>query len=165
MNSPFEELEYLADYLPDEGESVIVTRQFGELTCETLQREQQQTKELTDSDFYGRLVQANERLAGLGTLPLWSCALVFFWSCVLLHQLAGLGWNGWYLDVGIGLTTLMTCFVWIRMRQNHLFSTEFQAMLNWQLRRRKIDKYSLIGQLRQRNELRTLLDTMNRVEH
>jgi hypothetical protein len=34
MATPFEELEYLADQLPEEGESIIVTRMYGELVCQ-----------------------------------------------------------------------------------------------------------------------------------
>ncbi len=30
MNTPFEDLEYLADYLPDEGEAMLVSRRDGE---------------------------------------------------------------------------------------------------------------------------------------
>ena len=56
MNSPFEELEYLADYLPDEGEAVIVVRKDGELVCEAFQREKYQ-EGITDPEFYGRLIQ------------------------------------------------------------------------------------------------------------
>jgi hypothetical protein len=33
MFTPFEELEHLAEYLPDEGESVLITRKDGELVC------------------------------------------------------------------------------------------------------------------------------------
>ena len=33
MLSPYEELEFLADFLPDEGEAVVVTRQGGNSTA------------------------------------------------------------------------------------------------------------------------------------
>ena len=35
MNNPYEDLEYLAEFLPEEGESVIVTRRRGQLVCES----------------------------------------------------------------------------------------------------------------------------------
>ena len=161
MSSPFEELEYLADHLPDEGEAVVVVRRGGELLCEPYSREEAR-KTGIDTEFYGRLVQANEQLNARGALPIWTCGIAAFWTCVLLHKAAGLGWTWWSLDVGLGLLALLACFVWIRRRQYWLYRRELLPMLNTQLRRRRIDRFALIGALRSRVELRTVLDQMTR---
>ena len=161
MNSPFEELEYLADYLPEEGESVVVTRRSGELMCESFLHPQQRD-DVSDPEFYGRLVQSNERLNSLSALPMWCCAILFFWLCVLVHRLTGLGWGGWYLDVGLGLIVLLGCFSWIRRRQATLFATEIRPMLNWQIRRRRLDRYAIMGVIRQHPELRTMMEELSR---
>ncbi len=51
---------------------------------------------------------------------------------------------------------------WIRRRQTALFGTEIRPMLNWQIRRRRLDRYVILGAMRQHAELRTLLDEMSR---
>lgn len=163
MTTPFEELEYLADYLPDEGEAVLVTRKQGELVCEAFQRDGE-TPGISDPEFYGRLVQANERLNSAGAKPIWCCLLLLFWACVTGHTLSGFGWSGWYLDVGLALGAVALCFQWIRARQAKLFHREIAPMLNWQLRQRFMDKYVLIGVIRHQPELRTLLDEMVRAD-
>ena len=71
MSTPFEELEYLSDYLPEEGESVIVTRRAGELVCESGPGGRYGDG-LLDPELYGRLVQWNLRLSSLSVLPIWS---------------------------------------------------------------------------------------------
>ena len=161
MSSPFEELEFLADHLPDEGEAVVVVRRDGELVCEPLARDTQRQGGV-DPEFYGRLVQANERLNGRGALPLWTCGVAAFWTCVALHKVAGLGWTWWSLDVGLVLLALLGCYLWIRRRQYWLYRREVLPLLNTQLRRRRIDRFALIGAIRQQPELRTLLDQMVR---
>ena len=161
MSSPFEELEYLADHLPDEGEAVVVVRRDGELLCEPYSREAARQAGI-DTEFYGRLVQANERLNGQGALPIWACSVAAFWVCVLLHKAGGLGWIWWSLDLGVALSALLACYLWIRRRQYWLYRREVLPMLNAQLRRRRLERFALIGALRSQLELRTLLDQMTR---
>lgn len=161
MPTPFEELEYLADYLPDEGESVVVSRREGELVCESTFHGQFHDG-ISDPEFYGRLVQCNERLNQLSAGPLWWAVILGFWLCVVVHKLTRLGWEGWYLDVGVGLMVMMACFAWIRRRQAAVFVTEMRPMLNYQLRQRRLDRFSLLGALRQHPELRTLMSEMSR---
>jgi hypothetical protein len=160
MNSPFEELEYLADHLPDEGEAVVLVRRDGELVCEPYAREPQRSG--IDPEFYGRLVQANERLDAQGAVPLWTAAVVVFWLCVALHKAVGLGWQWWSLDAGLLLLGVLGCFVWIRHRQYWLYRREVLPMLAAQFRRRRLDRFAVIGAIRQQRELRTLLDLMTR---
>ena len=164
MTTPFEELEYLAEYLPDEGEAVVVRRQFGELICEAYQRERSDRSRdsMGDPELYGRLVHANERLNAQGTLPLWATILLLFWGCVAIHQTFNLGWSGWFYDFGLSLVAGVLCYLWIRKRQREYFDDQVQSMLTWQLKRREIDRYALIGLIRQHAELRTLLDQLSR---
>src|SRR5579872_7257162 len=119
MTTPFEDLEYLADYLPDEGEAVIVARRGGELICEPLRQDSPQERAL-DAELYGRLVQANERLNAVGALPIWGAALLCFSLCVAVHKFTGIGWSGWYIDLGIALLILGGCYSWIQYHQRHL---------------------------------------------
>lgn len=159
MNSPFEDLEYLADYLPDEGEAVVVIRRGGELICEPF-RQEAWREGISDSELYGRLVQANERLAVLGVLPLWVSTLAAFCLCVAFHHLTKIGWSGWYADLGIGLLALIGFFSWMRHRRRQLFRNEIRPMLETQMRRRELQKFSVIGAIRQHSELSSLLDEL-----
>ena len=163
MLTPFEELEYLADYLPEEGETVIVTRQGGELHCEAMG-----TSDLRDGvedvELYGRLVQANERLNGRGSMPLWMGAMGLMGLGILLYPLIGLGWTEWYLMPALGLVMLFVSFHWIRHRQHQLFETDILPMLRREANARRISFYSLIAGVRQHSELRTLLDELIRFQ-
>lgn len=164
MSTPFEELEYLADFLPDEGESVIVSRSHGELTCENFQKERS-LDEMASPEFYGHLVHANERLNSLIARPVWVSTLSWFWACVLMHNYFGLGWESWYLDLGLALVAMAASFVAIRLRQDFYFKKEVRPTLNRQMYGSNLSKYALVGVIRQRPELRTLLDTLSRSLH
>src|SRR5579872_1940670 len=153
MTTPFEDLEYLADYLPDEGEAVIVARRGGELICEPLRQDSPQERAL-DAELYGRLVQANERLKSVGAPALWGTALMLiFGACLALHKSADVAWEGWYFDVGILLAGGAVCYGWIQLRQRRLFREQIRPMLDAQLRCRGINRYGLMGVARQHAEL------------
>lgn len=163
MATPFEDLEFLAEYLPNEGETILLTRRGGELVCEEAPRRHSAADDgFADPEFYGRLVQANERLDGLGTLPIWGTAVACFWACVAMHKIGGLGWESWYLDLGLAMTALLGCFLWIRARQARFFRRDVSTMLDWQTRRLGMDQFRLFGLLRQHAEFRTLLDVVSR---
>ncbi len=164
MSTPFEELEYLADFLPDEGESVIVSRSQGELVCENFQKDRA-LDEMASPDFYGHLVHANERLKSLVARPIWISTLVWFWVCVLIHKIFKLGWSDWYLDLGLGLVAMAASYAAIRLRQDRYFKQEVRPTLNRQMYGSNLSKYALVGVIRQRPELRTLLDTLSRSLH
>ena len=165
MSTPFEELEYLADFLPDEGESVIVSRSQGELVCENFQKERA-FDEMASPDFYGHLVHANERLSSLIARPIWVSTLIWFWVCVLIHTwFNDLGWGFWYLDLGLALVAMAASYVVIRLRQDRYFKQEVRPTLNRQMYGSNLSKYALVGVIRQRPELRTLLDTLSRSMH
>lgn len=157
MGTPFEDLEYLAEYLPDEGEAVIVARRGGELVCEPFRQEAPQERSL-DAELYGRLVQANERLNSVGAIPIWAAALSAFVLCVAAHKLFGLGWSGWYVDLGILFAAAGACYATIQWAQKRLFVQQLRPMIEKQLRHRSIPKHALIGVARQHSELRILLD-------
>jgi len=164
MSTPFEELEYLADFLPDEGESVIVSRSQGELVCENFQKERA-LDEIASPDFYGHLVHANERLRSLIARPIWISTLIWFWVCVSIHKYGELGWEGWYLDLGLALVATAASYVVIRLRQDRYFKQEVRPTLNRQMYGSNLSKYALVGIIRQRPELRTLLNTLSRSMH
>jgi len=160
MNTPFEDLEYLADYLPDEGESMLVSRRDGELVCEPLARDAGR-EGITDPELYGRLVQANERLNMQGTLPLWVSLIGCFWFCVLFHVVTGIGWQGSFIDIGMVMMSMMAGYCWIRYRNRRLFQAEVLPMLEHEIRRRGLEKFSLIGAIRQHPEMRSLMDELS----
>ncbi len=161
MLSPFEELEFLSDYLPEDGESVIVSRQSGELVCEPFQS-QSLREGITEPRIYGMLIHANERLNAQGAMPIWVTAIGFFWSCVGLASADVLSWRNWFLVPGLALVLLPACIGWIRYRQHRLFRREIRPLLDSVLRMHRIDPHTLLGAVRQHEELRTLLDELIR---
>lgn len=161
MFSPYEELEYLSDYLPEEGEKILITRQSGELVCRPVGADDLRDG-IDDSDLYGQLVQANERLHTAGTFPLWATLMSIVWLAILLHGVAGLGWKHWFVVPGLALPMLYGGFHWIRYRQLLCFRNEVLPSLRQELSIRSISRYSLIAGVRQHGELRTLLDELVR---
>ena len=157
MRTPYEELEYLSDFLPDEGESVVVTRRSGELHCESMIGESNASVEpLIQSDFYGRLVTANEQLKQLAIAPVASSVIFAFSGCVGIHRLGGIGISGWYLDVGLLLLTVIGCLAWIRQRQVYVYRTQIHLTVERELIRTGLDRFRLIGAVRHQPELKTL---------
>lgn len=163
MLTPYEELEFLAEFLPDEGEAVVVTRQGGELHCEPV-HEGDFRDGIEDVELYGRLVQANERLNAQGSLPLWAAAFTVTLVGILLYRLVGLGWAEWYALPSVGLLALCGCFHWIRLRQSQLFDAQIRPMLLREAIVRRISIYALMAGMRQHPEFRTLLDELIRWE-
>ena len=163
MLTPYEELEFLAEYLPDEGESVVVTRRGGELRCEPLGDDDLRDG-IDDVELYGRLVQANERLNAQGNLPLWVTAIVVALVSIVVFRVIGLGWSEWYLLTMIDLLGLFVCFHWIRRRQNHCFRTTILPALGREARLRHISLFALMAGVRQHAEFRTLLDELVRTD-
>lgn len=157
MFSPYEELEYLSDYLPDEGESVLVSRESGELVCKPYQPDDLRSG-IQDSQLYGFLVQANERLNLAGTTPLWAAGLAIIWLAILLHGVVGLGWDHWYVVPGSSFAIIYGSFLWIKQRQAACFRKTILPQLQFELRRHRISFYSLVAGIRQHEEFRCLLD-------
>jgi len=163
MWTPYEELEYLSDFLPNEGESVVVTRRGGELKCEPL-AEDDLRDGIDDVELYGRLVQANERLNAQGSLPLWATALGLMGLAIVLYRVVGFGWADWYLLPALGLLGLFGCFHWIRFRQRRHFQRTILPTLVREARQRRITLFALMAGVRQHAEFRTLLDELVRCE-
>ncbi len=161
MLNPFEELEYLSDFLPEEGESVLVSRQSGELVCEPFQPDALR-EGIADPRLYGLLVHANEKLNALGAMPIWVTCIGFFWTCVGMANAGQLKWSTWYLVPGLALLLLPTCIGWIRHRQHRLFKTEIRPLLEGVLRVRRLDPHAFLAAVRQHEELRTLMDELVR---
>jgi len=161
MRTPFEDLEYLADFLPEEGESIVVSRQYGELRCESI-ADQTLRDGVDDADLYGRMVQMNERLNACGAMPIWVTTFVWFWSSVMMYTVGGLDWTHWYVSAGLGLLAVYGCFHWIRHQQHRLFVRELRPLLQRELSRHQIEPYELLAGVRQHVEFRTLLDELIR---
>lgn len=161
MFSPYEELEYLADYLPEEGESVVITRQAGELVCKPHSFEDLRDG-VEDAEFYGFLVQANERLQTVGThLIRWTIVLLASMG-LLLHGVLKFSWEQWYLLPGLAIPVVLGALHWIQRHQFQLFRQEIVPQLNRELAVRKIRPFALIAGVRQHSELRTLFDELVR---
>ncbi|MEZ6067310.1 MAG: hypothetical protein R3B90_16765 [Planctomycetaceae bacterium] len=159
MLTPYEELEYLAEHLPGEGEVLVVTRQEGELHCQALQRNSLR-EGIEEVELYGRLVQANERLNARGTFPLWAAALGTAAFALTVFPLFDLGWGQWFLLPAFGMFALFLGFYWIRSRQRQLFEREIRPMLLRELMVRNITPHELMAAVRQHPEFRTLLDEL-----
>lgn len=157
MSTPFEELEYLSEYLPDEGESVLISRKDGELVCQAAGADGLRDG-IDEAELYGLLVECNERLSMRAAQPLWVTSLVTFSGLVVLFTLGGLGWSSWFVIPGAILLGLWICYAWIRMRQLRLFTRDLRPRIDAALADRHISRHSLIAGLRQHVELRTLLD-------
>jgi hypothetical protein len=161
MSTPFEDLELLADFLPDEGESVVVSRRDGDLVCEPLHAEGYRNG-ITDAELYGRLVLANEQLTSLNAVPYWTCLFAGFGACVAFFELTGVGWNGWYVALGLGALAALIGSFWAMQRRRRYFHDRLRGMIENQIRRRHLSRYLLVGAIRQHPELSTLLDELGR---
>jgi len=159
MSSPFEELEYVAEHLPEEGETVVIRRECGELVCQSMNRSSLR-EGIEDAELYGLLVQANERLHAAGSLPLWLSLTSLMWVGISLHFFGVLDWSQWYVLPGLALPLLFGVFHWVRQRQHKLFRQSIRPVLSQELRRRGISPLALIGGVRQHGELRTILDEL-----
>ena len=157
MFTPFEELEHLAEYLPDEGESVLITRKDGELVC-TEWSSGELRDGIDEAALYGLLVQCNEALNARATLPLWATGVGTCWTLAALIVSGGLNWDRWYVVPGLAMSALWLCFAWIRYRQRRLFTEHIRPRIAAAVYERGLDLCSLLAGIRQHAELRTLLD-------
>ena len=159
MFSPFEELEYLSDYLPAEGESVLITRTEGKLVCKPQSRDRLRDG-IDEADLYGRLVQANERLANSFAWPMWSATMGLLGLAIVLHALLDLHWVYWFVTPALGVPVYYFCLRWGRDRQREVFFRDVLPMLRYELARRDLTYFELIAGVRQHVELRNLLDEL-----
>lgn len=157
MATPFEELEYLSEYLPDEGETVRITRRDGELVCESDSSDGLRDG-IDEAELYGLLVECNERLSNRAAQPLWISAFLAFTLLVALFTLGGLNWSSWFVVPGVLFLALWGCYTWIRARQLRLFVRDLRPRIAVAIENRGIETHALIAGMRQHVELRTLLD-------
>ena len=156
MFGHYEELEYVAEFLPEEGESVVVSRKNGELACAPLWKNKLRDG-VSEAELYGRLVHANERLNALASLPLWVAAMGVFWLAICLHVLIILQWSTWQWVPGQSLLVMFACYHWYHYRRRWYFRREILPSLLNELRARGLTPFELIAGLRQHSELNTLL--------
>lgn len=157
MFSPYEELEYLSEYLPAEGEVVLVTRQSGELVCKPWAQNDLRDG-IQESQLYGFLVQANERLVAARSTPLWFMSIAVVWLTIMLHGVLGFGWGQWYILPGLTFLLVFGCRHWIHRRQQAYFQNAILPKLEAELQNRRIPFYSLVAGIRQHEEFQMLLD-------
>lgn len=166
MTSPFEELEYLAEFLPEEGESVLVTRRRGELVCESYQEPRDNSEPrlegISDSTQYGRLLHARTRMSTSYWPIVGVAVLVAYWSCLAVHLITGLGWSGWYLDVGICLVTACAVFMLVHLQNWKRFEVDVLPAIHQVLADSDMDRYELLTALQQHRELRPLVWYLSR---
>lgn len=161
MFSPFEELEQLADYLPEEGESVLITREEGELVCKPFPGDDLR-EGIDEAELYGFLVQANEKLHAVGAYPIWITVIGLTWLAIVMYGILGISWERWYLLPGLAIPVVLGTVNWIQQRQRRLFRIEVAPQLNRELTRRGIRDHALLAGVRQHGELRTLFDELVR---
>lgn len=165
MNSPFEELEYLADFLPEEGESVVMTRRRGQLVCEAYLEPASMPMPhpgAVDRELSGRMTMINSRLKYLKNGPVLVTILSYYWMCVLMHRLFVLGWSGWYLDLGLGLLMGVSCYLYVQFRQRKYFLELVCPLMKQLMQDHQLDKYSLIAYLSKHQNLSTLASAFTR---
>ncbi len=159
MNSPFEDLEYLADFLPEEGESVIVSRRRGQLVCESYSEPTPFSPAPTgriDRELFGRMTTMNTRLRNLQIGPILVTLLSCYWLCVIMHRFFALGWAGWYLDLGLALLMGVSCYLYVQFRQRKYFLEMVCPLMKQLMMDHQLEKYSLIAYLAQHRNLSTL---------
>lgn len=157
MSTPFEELEYLSEYLPDEGESVLISRKDGELVCQACGAGGLRDG-VEEAELYGLLVECNERLSMRAAQPLWVMTSATFALLVAIFTIGGLSWSSWFVVPGTIFLALWGCSTWIRIRQLRLFHSELRPRIATALSDRNIETHALVAGMRQHVELRTLLD-------
>jgi len=166
MNNPYEELEYLADFLPDEGEAVIVSRRRGQLVCETyfepMTTSNSSQGQQIDRELYGRLSMVESRLKLLWQTPAMVSVLAFYWVCVVLHRVFELGWSAWYLDLGLGMMIVAGCYHYVQyQRRRYFLEAVCPALQKWMVDH-QLDKYTLIAWLTAHRNLSTLREALTR---
>ncbi len=164
MNNPFEDLEYLAEFLPEEGESVIVSRRRGRLVCESY-AEPAQTSQPTgiiNREFYGRLVSINAKLQQFWAVPFVVAVTAFFVASFLLQELAGFGWADWGVFLALGTVLITLPVFYVHWRQRQFFRTAVCPTLQQLMNDHQIDKYSLIAYLSTQRQLKGIYQALTR---
>ena len=156
MYNQYEELEYLSDFLPEEGESVVVSRRHGELACAPV-RDNRLRDGVQEAQLYGRLVHANERLTSLASLPVWVAAMGVFWLAICLHILVYFEFSTWQWIPGQSLVVMFSCYHWYYIRRRWYFEGEVLPRLLAELRIRGLTPFELMAGVRQHPELNALL--------
>lgn len=166
MNNPYEDLEYLSEFLPEEGESVIISRRRGQLVCESylepMHSQYTNGPALIDRELYGRLTMADTRLRVIWQAPAIVAVLTFYLMSLTVHRMLSVGWSGWYLDLGLALLIGVTCYHFIQsQRRRYFLTTVCPALQKWMLDH-QLDKYTLIAWLTMHRNLSALKEALTR---
>ncbi|WP_437184991.1 hypothetical protein SH668x_002081 [Planctomicrobium sp. SH668] len=161
MFSPFEELEDLANYLPEEGESVLLTREEGKLVCKPIRQENLRDG-IENAEFYGLLVLSDERLRSVRNVPIQLTVAFLTLAAVLLYGVLGMTLKEWYLIVGLAPCAFLAMQTWICQRQRLLFDVEIAPSLIRELKLRGFRLNALMAGVSQHAELQLLFRKMVR---
>lgn len=165
MNNPYEDLEYLSENLPDEGESVIISRRRGQLVCEPFmdsQTSSESTAGVINREFYGRLVATNAKLRHFWSRPLILALLLIYAVSIGMQQFFHLGWSDWVLYLAAATVILVSVGSLVRFRQRIYFRSIVCPLLQQLMSDHQIDKYSLIAYLSTQRQLGPLYVAMTR---
>lgn len=159
MNNPYEDLEYLAEFLPEEGESVVISRRRGQLVCESYFEPMSgytPQQSLVDRELYGRLAVVNARLQAQWQTPALITALLFYWLSVASYRLAGLNWSAWQHGLGLAIVMAFACYVYVQWSTRRYFVSQVCPQLQKWMSEHQLDKYTLIAWLTMHRNLSAL---------
>ncbi len=155
MLSPFEELEWVADFLPEEGQAVVISRESGELVCKP-HTPVDLRDGVDDAELYGRLVQMNDQLAQQNVLVNWLTGATVFWGIILVYGVFSVSTAYWYIAPCFAFFALYAAQDWSRRRRGRFFKMVIRPKLEWTLARYRVRPYALLAGVSHHSELRAL---------
>ncbi len=172
--TPYEEIESIADFLPDEGKSVTLTRRKGQLVVEDLSSRRQHQddvnrerqlaakQKLAEETLIGHLVQSKERLqhASLRTPVVF--LVMTYAICVGLHMYYG--WSAINFPVVLSVIFFSGLAYWCNEQREvkRRFIYQVCPELDRVLTERNVDKFQLLGILKRDPEMAPLTRAISR---
>ncbi len=173
--TPYEEIESLADLLPDEGEKVTISRQHGELIVEATTAQKQQfdqaivqerlliaKQRVAEETLLGHLIEANERLQSYSLKSFLFTVITAYASCLLVNYYSNFSTFTWAVDIGIALFFLAGYLLNERSELKKRFVYQVCPPLDKVLMERNIDKYQLLGIMKSHADLTPLARAISR---
>lgn len=172
--SPYEEIETIADFLPEEGQSITLTRRKGQLVVDDVTQKNRQQDALTqerlrqakqrvaEETLFGHLVQANERLQNFSIKNFLFAILLTYATSMGLSWY--LGWESMNAGVVVGVTlTILAGFVLNERNEvKKRFVYQVCPELDRVLTERNIDKFHLLGMMKNHKDLAPLARAISR---
>jgi hypothetical protein len=173
--TPYEEIETIADFLPDEGKTVTLTRRKGQLIVEDASLHQKQQQDLmiqermlaakqrvAEETLFGHLVQASERLQHYSIKSFLFTLLAIYSVSVGVHYY--MGWSAVNIPVVVGMALVFVSGYLLNERAElkKRFIYHVCPELDRVLTDRNIDKYQLLGIMRNNRDLAMLARAISR---